>query len=229
MESSINPLVVTIIGPPGSGKGTQGQLIAQRYSLNYVVAGNIIRRLMILSSPLGERVRANYLKGVPQPDEIIIEGLKNEIAEMDSSKGFLFDSFPLSLGQAKELEKILKSKNLSKSIVIYLDISPESVIKRINSRKICSKCSSVFLPSDPAYAANKCDKCQGDLIIRKDDTPEVVRRRIEEYKSRMEDLKNYYEKKKRLIIINGEPPITEVSADIFRHIDEYIETIKPRA
>lgn len=238
------PLIITIIGPPGSGKGTQGALIAEKYNLNYIVAGNLIRNLYKMDTPLGERVRVNYNKGVPQPDEIIIEAFKEEIEKMDLKKGFLLDSFPLSVGQAKALNEILASYNLPENIVFYLDINVDTVIKRIKTRLICSKCGAVFLPShltntatevqdtkifnrcgglpaDAAFSAKKCDKCGGDLTERADDKPEVVRRRIEEYKSRMKDLKNYYQEKNRLIVINGEPTIEEISKDIFKHIDEF--------
>lgn len=217
------PLIVTIIGPPGSGKGTQGALIAEKYGLNYIVAGNIIRKLRTLDTPLGKRVKENYDKGVPQPDEIIIEAFREEFSKMDVQKGFLLDSFPLSIGQAHELEKILTEYNLPPNVVIYLDVSADSVIKRIGKRLICSKCGAVYLPSNPAYATGKCSKCGGDLMERADDKPEVVRTRIEQYKSRMVDLKNYYQERGRLIVINGEPGIEEISADIFIHIDEYLK------
>ena len=140
------PLIITIIGPPGSGKGTQGDLIARKYKLNYIVAGNIIRRLRTLDTPLGKRVKENYDKGVPQPDEIIIEAFREEFSKMDVQKGFLLDSFPLSIGQPHELEKILAEYKLPSNIVIYLDVSADSVIKIIGNRLICSKCGSVYLP-----------------------------------------------------------------------------------
>ncbi len=215
------PIIITIIGPPGSGKGTQGALIAGKYNLNYIIAGNLIRNLYKMDTPLGERVRVNYNKGVPQPDEIIIEAFKEEIEKMDLKKGFLLDSFPLSVGQAKALNEILASYNLPENIVVYLDINADTVIKRIKTRLICSKCGAVFLPADAAFSAKKCDKCGGDLMERADDKPEVVRRRIEEYKSRMADLKNYYEEKGRLIVINGEPSIEEIHEDIVKKIEEF--------
>jgi adenylate kinase len=217
------PIIITIIGPPGSGKDTQGSLIAEKYNLNYIVAGSLVRGLAKLDTPLGAKVRANMDKGIPQPDEIITDAFKAEMSKMDMERGFLFVTFPLSIGQAKSLDKILKEYKLPENIVIYLDISADTVIKRLNGRMTCSKCGSVYLPSDEAYKTKKCDKCGGDLIIRSDDKPEVVRTRIQEYKSRMEDLKKYYQERKRLIMINGEPSIEEISEDIFKHIDEYIK------
>lgn len=216
------PLVITIIGPPGSGKGTQGALIAEKYNLNHIVAGNIVRRLRTLDTELGRKVKYFNDKGVPQPDENIIDGFKEEFAKKDMQKGFLLDSFPLSMGQAIALKEILAEFKLSENIVIYLDINADTVIRRIGTRLICSKCGAVFLPANPAFQAKKCDKCAGDLVVRADDKPEAVRQRIEEYKSRMEDLKDYYQEKGRLIVIDGEPSIEEISKDIFRKIEEFI-------
>lgn len=218
------PLIITLIGPPGSGKGTQGRVIAQKYNLNYVVAGNIVRRLATLKTPLGEQVRINLTKGIPQPDKIVIWAVKEEMSKMDINKGFLLDSFPLSLVQAEALNEILKNYNLPDNVVIYLDIRADTGANRISQRLICSKCSAVFFPADPGYKTKKCSKCGGDLITRSDDKPEVVRTRITEYKSRMLDLKNYYAQRKRLIIINGEPAVSEISKNIFSHINEYLKT-----
>lgn len=217
------PLIITLIGPPGSGKGTQGAVIAKKYNLNYIVAGNLIRGLAKMDTPLGDKVRINYNKGIPQPDEIITTAFKEEFAKMDFHKGFLLDSYPLSLGQAKALNEILADHKLPENQVLYLDISADTVIKRLKARMICSKCGAIYLPSDEAYKTKKCAKCGGDLMIRSDDKPEAVRMRIEEYKSRMADLRNYYSERNRLVIINGESTIPEVSADIFKHIDEYLK------
>lgn len=221
----MHPIIITIIGPPGSGKGTQGKAIAQKYSLNHISVGDLVRQLIALDTPLGKKAKENYDKGIPQPDEIIIQAVKEKIEKMlenRKKKGFFFDTF-LSLNQAKTFDEIFKNYNLPESITIYLDINADTVIKRINQRLICLKCGAVFLPADQAFKIKKCDKCGGNLIVRTDDKPEVVRRRIEEYKSRMIDMKNYYSERNRLVIINGEGTIPEVSANIFKHIDEYLK------
>ncbi len=226
----MSPFVITIIGPPGSGKDTQGRLIAKKYNLNFLVAGDIIRRLSVLDTPLGRRVKENYNKGIPQPDEIVIRAVKEEINKMDAQKGFLLVTFPLSVVQAEALEGVLREYNIptNRHLVIYLDIGVETVVERLSKRLTCLKCGTVYLPKDPAYKTRKCDKCGGKLISRTDDKPEIVRKRVEEYQSRMRDLKKYYAEKKRLVIINGEPSIKEISANIFKHINEYLEAkVKP--
>lgn len=222
----MSPFAITIIGPPGSGKGTQGKAIAQKYNLNHVGVGNLVRQLIVLDTPLGKKAKNNYDKGVPQSDEIIIQAVKEKIEKMPANqreKGFLFDTL-LSFFQAKAFDEVLKNYNLPESLAIYLDISADTVVKRIKTRLICSKCSTVFLPENSAYKTGKCDKCGGDLIVRSDDKPEVVRRRIEEYKSRMLDLKKYYQQKGRLIVIDGEPSIEKISKDIFKKINEFRKT-----
>ncbi|MDP3057262.1 MAG: nucleoside monophosphate kinase [bacterium] len=222
----MSPFVITIIGPPGSGKGTQGKVVAQKYNLNHIGVGDLVRQLIVLDTPLGKKAKDNYDKGVPQPDEIIIQAVKEKIEKMSASqrkKGFLFDTF-LSFNQAKAFDEVLKNYDLPGSLAIYLNISADTVIERTEKRLICSKCGAVFLSKDPAYNTGKCDKCGGDLMVRSDDKPEVVRRRIEEYKSRMLDLKKYYQDRKRLIVINGEPAIEEIHKDIIKKINEFHKT-----
>lgn len=216
------PLILNIIGAPGSGKGTQSKAIVDKYGVNRVSPGDLIRELRLQNTPLGQRVKLNYDKGIPQPDDIVIEVLKNKLLSMDISKGVLFDPL-LSVGQTKAMEKILKDLGMPDLWAIYLKISPETVVKRVSSRLICSKCATIYLPADgSAYTDRICSKCGGKLIQRPDDTPEIVVRRIKEYESRMKDLKNYYKEKGRLIVINGEPSIDEISQDIFKKIEEFV-------
>lgn len=216
-------LILNIIGPPGSGKGTQSNAIVEKYGVNRISPGDLIRELRAQDTPLGERVKVNYDKGVPQPDDIVIEALKNKLLAMDIKKGILFDPL-LSIGQTEAMEKMMKDLGMPDLWAIYLRVSPETVVKRVSSRLICSGCAAIYLPADgSAYEKRICSKCGGKLIQRPDDTPEVVVRRIKEYESRMKDLIGYYSNKGRLIMIDGEPSIAEISAEIFRKIEEVVK------
>ncbi len=216
-------LILNIIGPPGSGKGTQSKAIMEKYGVNRISPGDLIRELRVKDSPLGQRVKINYDKGVPQPDDIVIEAIKNKLPLMDIKKGILFDPL-LSVGQTEAVEKMMNDLGMPDLWAIYLSVSPETVAKRVSSRLICSECATIYLPADgSAYENRVCSKCGGKLIQRPDDTPEIVVRRIKEYESRMRDLKNYYEKKGRLIVIDGEPSIEEISKDIFKKIEELVK------
>jgi adenylate kinase len=216
------PLILNIIGAPGSGKGTQSKAIVDKYGVNRISPGDLIRELRVQDSRLGQRVKVNYDKGIPQPDDIVIDAIKNKLPSMDIKKGILFDPL-LSVGQTEAVEKMMKDLGMPELWAIYLKVSPETVAKRVSSRLICSnpKCATIYLPADgSAYTDRVCSKCGGKLIQRPDDTPEIVVRRIKEYESRMQDLENYYKEKGRLIAINGEPAIEEISQDIFKHTDE---------
>lgn len=218
---SFKPLVLVILGPPGSGKGTQSRVIVDEYNVNYIATGNLIRELRVLETPLGKKVKENYDKGIPQPDEIVIEAVKDKLATLDLSKGILFDTFPLSVGQADALERMTKDANLTSPWVLYLDITPRTVLKRVSGRLICSGCAMVYLPDDSnAYVNQRCSKCSGKLVQRADDKPEVVLRRIKEYDGRMKDLREYYKERGRLVMIDGEPPVAEVSKVIREKISE---------
>lgn len=220
-KDNAKPLVLVILGPPGSGKGTQSKVIVDKYNLNYVATGNLIRELRVLDTPLGKKVKINYDKGIPQPDDIVIEAVKHKLSTFDLKKGILFDTFPLSVGQADALENIMKELNMHLPSVIYLEITPATVMKRVSGRLICSGCGLIYLPDDSnAYVNQRCAKCGGKLVQRPDDKPDVVLRRIKEYDTRMKDLKDYYRAKNRLIMIDGEPPIFEVSETIFKKISE---------
>lgn len=217
------PLILNIIGPPGSGKGTQSNAIVEKYGVNRISPGDLIRELRAQDTPLGQRVKVNYDKGVPQPDDIVIEAIRNKLPSMDIKKGILFDPL-LSIGQTEAVEKMMKDLGMPDLWAIYLKVSPETVVKRVSGRLICSGCATIYLPDNSsAYINRVCSKCGKELIQRADDKPEVIVRRIKEYESRMKDLIDYYGKKGRLIMINGEPSIVEISAEIFKQIDKHIK------
>lgn len=215
-------LILNIIGPPGSGKGTQSEAIVKKYGVSRISPGDLIRELRAQDTPLGQRVKVNYDKGIPQPDDIVIDAIKKKLPSMDIKKGILFDPL-LSIGQTQAVEKMMNDLGMPDLWAIYLEISPETVIKRVSGRLICFECATIYLPDNSsAYKNRICSKCGGKLIQRTDDNPEVVRKRIEEYKSRMADLKNYYQEKGRLIEINGEPSIEKISEEIFKKIEEIV-------
>lgn len=221
MKKGRKQLVLIIIGPPGSGKGTQGKLIAKKYGLNYIVCGDLVRELRAQNTPLGQKVKSFYDKGIPQPDKVIIQAINQKLSSLTIKNGILFDTFPLSLVQAVALEKILKKLNLPQPYTLYLDIKSSTAIKRAVGRLVCSGCGKIYLPDNSkSYLKKQCFKCGGKLIQRADDKPKVIDRRIREYKSRMQDLRNYYYKKDKLLLIDGEPTIPEVTKNIFAKLKE---------
>lgn len=217
--------ILIILGPPGAGKGTQSNFIVKKYGLDLVVTGDLVRELRQQDTPLGRKVKENYDAGIPQPDEIIIDAIREKILALRSQAGILFDTFPLSVVQAEALEKIAKEFQWAAPYMFYIEISAETVVKRLSGRLICSNqsCKEIHMPSDgQSYENRKCKKCGSQLTQRPDDKPEAVMRRIEEYKERMKSLKEFYQEKGRLIIINGEPSVPEVTKEIFEKIEELL-------
>lgn len=217
--------ILIILGPPGAGKGTQSKLIVEKYGLDLVVTGDLVRELRQKDTLLGRKVKENYDAGIPQPDEIIVNTIREKIPTLQSQVGILFDTFPLSVVQAEALEKMAEEFHWAAPYMLYIKISAKTVVKRISSRLVCSnpKCKEIHMPSDgQSYKSRKCKKCGSDLIQRPDDKSEAVMRRIEEYKERMKSLKKFYQQRGRLIIVNGEPSVPEVTKEIFEKIEKLL-------
>ncbi|MGQ9506831.1 MAG: adenylate kinase family protein [Candidatus Bathycorpusculaceae bacterium] len=180
-----------IFGAPGSGKGTYASRLQSKLDVEVIAMGDIFREIMKENTPLGRKVKGFVEKGLLVPDDVVVEVLKQRLAKIPSGKGFILDGYPRNLDQAKYLE------NLAKIDVIIQLIVPEwIIIERLSTRRICKNCGEVY---NIRYLKPKkdmiCDKCGGTLYQRPDDTPEVIKKRIQVYEEQTQPILQYYRKK----------------------------------
>ncbi len=219
------PFNIVLIGPPGSGKGTQAQLLEERFSLYHLSSGDIIRAIRSKAGTgdtLADEVRSRYDAGIPQPDQVIEELVKREIERLHRKTGFVFDAFPLSLPQAIALERMVQTFDMREPIAISIDVKRDEAVRRLTLRLYCPNDKLVFHPLDADYKGNHCHICGAELQHRSDDTPELAGKRFDTYEERIRVLKNFYKEHGRLLDVAGEQPIKNVFNDILRAIVPYL-------
>ena len=180
-----------IFGAPGSGKGTYASRLQSKLGVDVIAMGDIFREIMKEDTDLGREVRGYVEKGLLGPDSLTIQVLKQHIAKIKNKKGFLFDGYPRTIEQAKALETIAKI-----DVIIQLVVPDWIIIERLSTRRICKNCGEVY---NIRYLKPKrdmmCDKCGGPLYQRPDDTPEVIKKRIEVYEQQTQPILQYYKEK----------------------------------
>lgn len=205
-------LNIIMIGPQGSGKGTQAQIIAKEHGLKYIEAGAMIRKQGELPDKKSEII--DHLvnkKGMLLPDGIVLDMLYDEIEGQPNDKGYLFDGFPRTVLQYQALKEFLKSKGGKIDIVFYLHLSDEEAVKRLSGRLVCSACKKVYSQFlEPKR--EKCD-CQGMLSKRKDDEPEAILKRLSLFHQYTLPILKMMQKEGLLREINGEQTIEKISSD----------------
>lgn len=211
----INIMNLIFFGIIGSGKGTQAELISNKFHFPIISTGNIFRRNIKNKTKLGIQIEHILAKGHLVADEITVKVLKKELKKMDLKKGVIIDGFPRTLHQAKMLEHILPI-----DFVFNISLSESEVISRIANRRTC-KCGATYhIKHNPPKKEGVCDRCGRKLFIRDDSKPKVVKNRIRVYKNKTEKLLEFYKAKKILININGNLPIKEVYKQIYDKIIE---------
>ncbi len=177
-----------IFGAPGSGKGTYASRLQSKLDIDVIAMGDIFREIMKEDTDLGREVRSYVEKGLLGPDSLTIRALKQHIAKIKNKKGFLFDGYPRTIEQAKALEEIAKI-----DVIIQLIVPDWIIIERLSTRRICKNCGEIY---NIRYLKPKvdmiCDKCGGPLYQRPDDTPEVIKKRIEVYEQQTQPILKYY-------------------------------------
>lgn len=200
------------LGMPGSGKGTQAELLAQKLNIPIVSTGNCFRKNIKEKTGLGQEVEAILAKGDLVPDEITFAMLKKEIESVDISNGLILDGYPRSIEQAELLKGVLNI-----DIVLNIELSEDQVLLRIGGRRTC-KCGETYhLKFNPPQEENICDKCGKELYIRDDSKEEVVKNRVRSYNEDTAPLIEYYQD--QMINIDGNPPIPEVTEEINKKLD----------
>lgn len=199
------------IGPQGSGKGTQAKILAEKLSIPHISTGDLLREA---KGELKEELDNYMNEGKLVPDKLIIKILKQRIEKPDTDNGFILDGFPRNTAQAKLLEEITKIDN-----VIEITLSDEEAIKRLSGRVNCENCNANYneLTAPKPKQKGICDKCNGDLIKRNDDTKEAVKKRLEIYKQETQPVLEIYDN--LLITINGEQTIQKIATEILERLN----------
>ena len=206
--------VFILIGPPGSGKGTQAKKISEFLNYSFISTGDILREEVKKKTKLGNIVKEYMEKGALVRDDLMLKIIKKNLKK---KKGIVLDGFPRTINQAKGLDEILKNKSLKIDKVFYLKVKDEEIIKRLSSRRICPKCQSVYnLITKKPKNDEVCDICNLKLIQRDDDKEEVIRKRLEVYNEETKELLNYY--KDKILEINGEGNPEEVFEKIRKYL-----------
>ena len=209
-----------IIGPPGSGKGTQGKLIAERCRIPQISTGDILREAVRNGSALGLKAKASMAKGALVPDEVVIGIIEERLMRGDCGKGFLLDGFPRTVAQANALERMLGRRGLAIDHVISIEIEREELIRRLMGRRTCGRCGAMYhVLFNPPKKEGICDQCGGSLYQRDDDKEETIRSRLDVYSQQTGPVIHYYASKGLVRAINGIGPID----GIFDRILEVME------
>ncbi len=207
---------IVLTGPQGSGKGTQAELLANKYHLIYLEMGKILRSISTSDNEHSKIVFDALNSGNLVPDEyvrLIAWDFINK--HHDTHNGFIFDGYPRSVEQYDQLEDILCKFGKQIDHVILLDIPPEESVRRLTARRNCEKCGAIYnLITEPPKKLDECDKCGGKLISRLDDQPDAIRRRLQLYRESTAGVLKRAELENKLIIIDGKKSINDIFSDI---------------
>ncbi|MBR0466738.1 MAG: adenylate kinase [Clostridia bacterium] len=185
-----------LLGAPGAGKGTMAAVIAKKYDIPTVSTGNIIRAALKSGSEMGKKAKEYTDKGALVPDSIVIDIIKERLAEKDCKNGFILDGFPRTIVQAKALDDM----GVKIDAALLLDASDELIIERMSGRRVCEKCgASYHIVTIKPKRENVCDVCGGALVTRDDDKPETVKSRLAVYHEQSEPLVDYYKAQNKLL------------------------------
>ncbi|MFA6909471.1 MAG: nucleoside monophosphate kinase [Patescibacteria group bacterium] len=211
---------IILLGPQGSGKGTQAQLLKRKFRLAHIEMGAILRAAAGKPTPLGKRIhRIINTQGALLPDKLVNALLENAVRGVAQQRGIVFDGFPRTIQQAKTLNVILKKYGRVLTHVIYMPLSQRTTVLRLSKRRTCTSCGTAWiLGKNIASDRTKCPRCGGLVIQRKDDTPTIIRKRLREYLHKTLPIVSWYKKMDIVMEVNGEQSVRTVWGHILRHL-----------
>ena len=207
---------IVLLGPPGSGKGTQAKLLTDEVGIPHISTGDMFRAMKTQDTPLARKVQQIMAEGKLVPDDVTIEIVKERLGQSDCSEGALLDGFPRTVPQAEALDSLLeKSFHSQVAIAPLLSITVDEAVRRISGRRGCSQCGALYhVEFNPPRVAGKCDHDGMELVQRDDDRPEVVRDRYQVYLDNTEPLIDYYRARGVLVELDAVRPIEAITAEL---------------
>ena len=199
---------ITIMGPPGGGKGTQAEILCEKLSIPHISTGAIIRNAIREKTQLGIVAEDYIAKGQLVPDELVIDMVNQRLKEKDCENGYILDGFPRTLPQADAMDKI----GIELDCALNLIVDDEVIVKRLGGRRECKACAAPYhVEFNPPEKEGVCDKCGGELIVRADDVPETIRQRLSVYHHQTEPLIDFYSEKNLLVNVKGRDGIEDTT------------------
>lgn len=204
---------LVLMGPPGAGKGTQGEILEKKLGVSTISTGLMLRTAIKDQTEVGKLAEQYIHDGKLVPDEVIVEIVKQRLTQPDCEKGFILDGFPRTTAQAEALE----AAGIEVDKVLLLEVSDNKIIERLSSRRECSKCGIPYnIVSKRPAKEGICDNCGGQLIQRKDDVPETIQNRLNIYHEQTEPIKDFYQAKGILAVAQGEEELEDTTANVLK-------------
>jgi adenylate kinase len=212
---------IILIGPPGSGKGTQAKMIVDKYAVKHISTGDILRENVRNGTALGVEAKKYMEAGKLVPDALLIDIIKDRLAKDDVKGGWMLDGFPRTMPQAEALDKILPALGQKINVVLNIDVPDAELVKRVTGRRMC-KCGATYhVTFNKPKVDGKCDACGGDLYQRADDTEETVKQRLNAYHAQTQPLIDYYSKKGLVATVLGVGDIKAIFGEVAKKLDKY--------
>lgn len=211
-------LVIVLLGPPGSGKGTQAKRLSQDYHIPQISTGDLFRENIANQTPIGLKAKSFIQAGQLVPDDIVLNMLFERVTQPDCARGYLLDGFPRTIPQADQLAEHHSMKTAF--FVLNLEVCDEEIIKRAAGRLVCRQCGAIYnRETSPPRDAGRCDKCNGEVYRRVDDEPDVVQKRLKVYHEQTQPLIEYYHRLGLLATFDGNQKPDAIHAELKRYID----------
>ena len=212
---------VIMLGAPGAGKGTQAIKIAEKYSIPHISTGDIFRANIKNNTELGQKAKTYMDQGLLVPDELVVDLVVDRVNQEDCTRGYVLDGFPRTIPQAEALDNALTKMGQAIDYAINVEVPDENIVNRMSGRRACVACGATYhLVYAPTKEEGVCDHCQGTLILREDDKPETVQKRLNVYHDQTQPLIDYYTAKGNLKEVDGTVDINDVFASIVEILGE---------
>ena len=196
---------IIMLGAPGAGKGTQAKMIAEKCGIPHISTGDIFRANIKNGTELGAKAKEYMDKGLLVPDELVCDLVVDRIQQADCEKGYILDGFPRTIPQAEALENALNAIEQKLDYAIDIDVPDENIINRMSGRRACVGCGATYhVLFNPTKVEGKCDVCGESLILRDDDKPETVKKRLDVYHTQTQPLIDFYTERKVLVEVHGQ-------------------------
>ena len=212
---------IVMLGAPGAGKGTQAQMICEKYGIPHVSTGDIFRENIRNNTELGQQVKSYLNEGKLVPDELTVRILLDRVAKEDCANGYVLDGFPRTIPQAEVLTQKLEEMNDKIDFAIDVEVPDENIINRMGGRRSCPNCGATYhIQYIPPKKEGICDACGTELVLRNDDKPETVKNRLNVYHEATQPLIDFYKKQEVLKEVDGTQDMKDVFAAIVKILED---------